>query len=61
MKKITVLGSGGWGIALAMNAHKCGNSVSLWTPFTEEAEELSIKRLTKNNPTMQQKFEELNK
>ena len=26
-----------------------------------KAEELSIKRLTKNNPTMQQKFEELNK
>ena len=26
-----------------------------------KAEELSIKRLTKNNPTMQQKFQELNK
>ncbi len=37
MAKITVLGSGGWGIALAITAYSCGNDVTLWTPFIEEA------------------------
>ena len=44
MANIVVLGSGGWGIALALNAYKCGNSVTLWTPFDKEAEELSATR-----------------
>lgn len=37
MAKITVLGSGGWGIALAITAYNCGNEVTLWTPFEDEA------------------------
>ena len=44
MAKIVVLGSGGWGIALALSAHSNGNSVTLWTPFEAEAEELSATR-----------------
>lgn len=44
MFKISVLGSGGWGIALAISAHKNGHKVILWTPFEEEAEMLQKKR-----------------
>lgn len=44
MAKIVVLGSGGWGIALALSAHSNGNSVTLWTPFSAEAEELTTTR-----------------
>lgn len=36
MAKITVIGAGGWGTALAVMANKYGNQVSLWTPFEEE-------------------------
>lgn len=44
MAKITVLGSGGWGIALALTAYDCGHSVTLWSPFEQEVAELSKKR-----------------
>ena len=44
MFKVSVLGSGGWGIALALSAYKNGHKVSLWTPFPEEAELLRTKR-----------------
>ena len=44
MVKIVVLGSGGWGIALALSAYDNGNSVTLWTPFQSEAEELTENR-----------------
>ncbi len=40
MAKISILGSGGWGIALAITANASGNDVTLWTPFEEEAGEL---------------------
>ena len=33
MAKITVLGAGGWGIALALAAHKNKNQVSIWSPM----------------------------
>ena len=45
--KITVLGSGGWGIALAMSAERNGHSVTLWSPFDEEILELSTQRESK--------------
>ena len=32
MAKVTVLGAGGWGIALALTAFKTGNEVSVWVP-----------------------------
>ncbi len=40
MAKITVLGSGGWGTALAISAYNCGHEVSLWSPFENEINEL---------------------
>lgn len=42
--KITVLGSGGWGIALAMSAEKNGHKVTLWSPFSEEVNEILTTR-----------------
>ncbi len=44
MAKITVLGAGGWGIALAMNAFECGHEVNIWSPFDNEVELLLTKR-----------------
>ncbi len=40
MGKITVLGSGGWGMALAMVAEANGHETVLWTPFRDECEAL---------------------
>lgn len=36
MAKITVLGSGGWGTALALAAERQGHTVFLWSPFEAE-------------------------
>lgn len=44
MAKITVLGLGGWGMGLALAAHFSGNSVSMWSPFVDEAEALKSTR-----------------
>lgn len=35
-QKVSVLGSGGWGIALAIHAFKKGFDVVLWSPFEDE-------------------------
>lgn len=40
MAKITVLGAGGWGMALALSAFVGGNEVTIWSPFEEEVEQL---------------------
>lgn len=45
--KITVLGSGGWGIALAMSANNNGHNVTLWSPFENEVIELTATRESK--------------
>jgi len=45
--KITILGSGGWGIALAMSVERNGHSVTLWSPFEQEVKELSVTRESK--------------
>ncbi len=42
--KIAVVGSGGWGTALALLLADKGNSVKLWSYFKEESEELAEKR-----------------
>lgn len=44
MAKITVLGAGGWGMALALSAFGGGNEVAIWSPFPEEVEQLSKNR-----------------
>lgn len=42
--KITILGSGGWGIALALSAKRNNNRVSLWSPFEKEVNSLNLTR-----------------
>ncbi|MBR6533671.1 MAG: NAD(P)-dependent glycerol-3-phosphate dehydrogenase [Clostridia bacterium] len=44
MAKITVLGSGGWGMALAISAFNNRNEVTLWSPFKEEVDMLTQNR-----------------
>ena len=44
MAKITVLGSGGWGMALALTALQNGCDVTLWSPLKEEVDILREKR-----------------
>lgn len=44
MAKLSVLGSGGWGIALALHALSRGFDTVLWSPFEEEVAQLSSKR-----------------
>lgn len=44
MAKITVLGSGGWGMALAISAFNNHNEVALWSPFESEVDLLNEKR-----------------
>ena len=41
MADIAVLGSGGWGMALALSAFSGGNGVTLWSPFEDEIKMLS--------------------
>lgn len=36
MANITILGSGGWGTALAVMANRHGHTVTLWSPFEHE-------------------------
>ena len=40
MAKITILGSGGWGMALAIAAYNNRNDVTLWSPFQDEVDML---------------------
>ncbi len=44
MAKITVLGSGGWGMALAISAFNNRNQVTLWSPFEDEVKNLRENR-----------------
>lgn len=44
MPKIVVLGSGGWGTALAINAFNNKNEVCMWSPFEQEVETLNRDR-----------------
>jgi len=42
--KISILGAGGWGLALGKVLHKNGHSVVFWTPSAKEAELLTKER-----------------
>ena len=42
--KISVLGSGAWGIAVALLLHKNGHDITLWSKFNDEAKILSETR-----------------
>ncbi len=41
MKRIAVIGSGGWGTAIASLLADCGHEVTLWSYFKEESEALA--------------------
>lgn len=45
--KITVLGAGGWGLALALTAFQNGHNVTVWSPFEQEVALLCKNRETK--------------
>ena len=47
MAKISVIGSGGWGIALAILLHKNGHNLTIWSFDKKEAEELKKTRQNK--------------
>lgn len=47
--RITVLGSGGWGTAIAMLLSENGHEVSLWSAFEQECENL---KRTRENPLL---------
>lgn len=49
MAKITVLGAGGFGIALALLAHHNSHDVTIWSAFTDEADSL---RTLRTNPKL---------
>ena len=40
MTKVTILGAGAWGTALAMQAHYAENDVTLWAYLQEEKDEI---------------------
>ena len=44
MSKVSVIGPGGWGIALAISAFNRGHEVCMWSPFEEEVKMLNEKR-----------------
>ncbi len=50
MSKITVLGAGGWGIALSLLLLGNGNDVTVWSAFEDEIELLKANRETKLLP-----------
>lgn len=45
--KISVLGSGGWGTAIAMLLHENGHQVTIWSAFEQEAKTLDEERVNK--------------
>ena len=47
MAKISVIGSGGWGIALTILLHKNGHDLTIWSFDKKEAEELKTTRENK--------------
>ena len=47
MAKISVIGSGGWGIALTILLHKNGHDLTIWSFDKKEAEELKTTRQNK--------------
>lgn len=46
MKRVTIIGDGGWGTALALLLHRNGHAATVWSPFPAYAEEV---RRTREN------------
>lgn len=50
MKKISVIGSGSWGVALAVHLAKLGNEVKIWSFMQEEADLINNEKKCKFLP-----------
>ena len=50
MKNIAIIGSGSWGVALAIHLAKLGNNVKIWSFNKEEADLINSKRKCKFLP-----------
>ena len=48
MEHITILGSGGFGLSLALSAYRSGHAVKVWSKFPEELEAINIMRKALN-------------
>ena len=44
MAKVAIMGAGSWGTALALNLHRNGHEVTVWSISEEEVKELSKER-----------------
>ena len=44
MKKIAIIGSGSWGVALATHLAKCGNEIKIWSFSEEEKNQINEER-----------------
>ena len=49
--RVTVLGDGGWGTALALLLHENGSAVTLWSAFPDYAKVLKRTRRNPNRVT----------
>ncbi len=52
MKKIAIIGSGSWGVALATHLAKCGNEVKIWSFSKEEKDLINQERKCKFLPNL---------
>ena len=50
MSDIAVIGAGAWGTALALVAHRAGNTVTLWARDADRAAEIATTRLNRRLP-----------
>ena len=50
MKNISIIGSGSWGIALAIHLAKMGNKVKVWSFAKEEADLINNEKKCKFLP-----------
>ena len=52
MKKVAIIGSGSWGVALAIHLAKLGNEVRIWSFDKEEADLINIEKKCKFLPNI---------
>ena len=50
MKNIAIIGSGTWGVALAIHLAKAGNNIKMWSFSEEEAKAINVERKCKFLP-----------
>jgi len=52
LKKIAIIGSGSWGVALATHLARCGNKVNIWSFSEQEKEQINKERKCKFLPDL---------